>query len=204
MNRSPARRAVLLPLLLVACGSDQKPDAAQTVVRPNPPSLDTTTPALGTADSLPPPTAHDTVIPAFLAAGRQFGTIEREIRPILGAPDSVSAEPYPNQHDSTQTDTILRLYYRDLTLALYRVTKSRGDILLQVILSRAGRRLPFGIDVGTKRDEVVAILGPTREGLDDAGLETLEYEGPMENPGIVRFVLRRDRVHRIEWSYFID
>jgi len=26
----------------------------------------------------------------------------------------------------------------------------------------------------------------------------------MESPGVVRFVLRRDRVQRIEWVYFID
>jgi hypothetical protein len=203
MNRSPARRTLLLAFLLLACGSDQKPDAAQTVVQLDQPSLDSSTPAPA-LDSLPPPTHQDTIVPVLLATGREFGTTEREIRHFLGAPDRVTAEPFQNQHDATKTDTILRLYYRDLTLALYRVTESRVDILLQVILSRAGRRIPFGLDIGTRREDVVAIQAPTREGLDDEGLETLEYEGPMEHPGIVRFVLRRDRVHRIEWSYFID
>jgi len=157
MSRPQARPTLLLPFLLLACSSGEKPDAPQTVVQLRPPSIDTSTPAL---DSLPAPT--------------------------------------PPQ------DTIIRLYYRDVTLALYRVTESRADILLQVILTRAGRRLPFGIDVGTRREDVVAIQAPTREGRDDEGLETLEYHGPMERPGVVRFVLRRDRVQRIEWVYFID
>jgi hypothetical protein len=203
MNRSPARRTLLLAFLLLACGSDPKPDAAHTVVQQGQPSLDTTTPA-PTLDSLPPPTPQDTITPALIATGREFGTTEREIRQFLGAPDRVTAEPFQNQHDATKTDTILRLYYRDLTLALYRVSESRADILVQVILSRAGRRIPFGIDIGTHREQVVAILAPTREVLGDDRLETLEYQGPMEHPGTVRFVLRRDRVHRIEWSYFID
>ncbi len=203
MNPSPARRTLLLAFLLVACGSDPKPDAAQTAVQQGQPSLDTSTPAPA-LDSLLPPTPQDTIVPVLLATGREFGTTEREIRQFLGAPDRVTAEPFQNQHDATKTDTILRLYYRDLTLALYRVTESRVDILLQVILSRAGRRIAFGIDIGTRREQVVAIQAPTREVLDDEGLETLEYQGPMDHPGIVRFVLRRDRVHRIEWSYFID
>src|SRR6266581_385854 len=90
------------------------------------------------------------------ASGEQFGTTEREIRRILGAPDSVNATPFQNLHDSTQTDTILRFYYRDLILGLYRVTQARSDFLLQVILSGAGRRLPFGIGVGTNREQLVA------------------------------------------------
>lgn len=203
MRRSPAGPTFLLLVLALACGSGEKADDSQTVVQLGQPSVDTTTQIVA-AESLPPPPAQDTITPVFLAAGRQFGTTERAIRRMLGAPDKVSAEPFQNQHDSTKTDTILRLNYRDLMLALYRVTESRSDFLLQVILSRAGRRLPFGIDVGTKRDEVVTILGPMREVLDDDGLETLEYQGPMEHSGIIRFVLRRDRVHRIEWSYFID
>ena len=203
MNRSPERRAFLLPLLLFACTPGEKPDAAQTVIQQPPPPLDTTTPIVA-AESLPPPPQEDTITPVLLAAGRQWGTTERAIRRTLGAPDRVSAEPFQNQHDSTKTDTILRLVYRDLTVALYRVTDSRADILLQVVLSRAGRRLPFGIDVGNRKEDVVAILGATREGLDDDKNETLEYQETMESPGVVRFVLRRDRVQRIEWVYFID
>lgn len=195
------RPELLLCALLVACGAGEKPDAAQTVVQETPPP-DTTTPLVA-AESLPPPPRQDTIVPVLLAAGRQWGTTERAIRRILGAPDDVSAEPFQNQHDSTKTDTIIRLKYRDVTVALYRVTESRADILLHVLLSRAGRRLPFGIDIGTRRDDVVAILAPTREGLDGE-LETLEYQGPMDSPGVVRFMLRRDRVQRIEWVYFID
>ena len=201
MSRPQARPALLLPFLLLACSPGEKGDAPRTVVQLGPLSIDTSTPAL---DSLPAPILQDTIIPVLLATGREFGTTEQETRQFLGAPDRVTAEPFQNQHDATKTDTIIRLYYRDLTLALYRVTESRADILLQVILSRAGRRIPFGIDIGTRREDVVAIQAPTREGHDDEGLETLEYHGPMERPGIVRFVLRRDRVQRIEWVYFID
>lgn len=193
----------LLLVFVLACGSGEQADTAQTVVQQAPPPPDTTTPIVP-VESLPPPSQEDTITPALLAAGRQWGTTERAIRRTLGEPDKVTTEPFQNQHDSTKTDTILRLQYRDLTVALYRVTESRADILLQVILARAGRRLPFGIDVGTRKEDVVALLGSTREGLDEDRNETLEYQGTMESPGVVRFVLRRDRVQRIEWVYFID
>jgi hypothetical protein len=165
MAGSRARRALLLTLLLVSCGPGEKPDAAQTVVQINPPFFDTATPAINAADSLPPTIPQDTILPALLDAGRQFGTTEREIQRILGEPDSVSATPFQNQHDATQTDTILRLYYHDLTLALYRITQGRGEILVQVILSGAGRHLPFDMGVGTNREQLVAVVGPGREGL---------------------------------------
>jgi len=202
---NPGGRApnLLLCALLVACGSEQKPDAVPAVVHETPPP-DTTTPIIA-AESLPPPPPEDTSLRVFVAAGRQWGTTEREIRRRLGGPDRVIAEPFPNQHDSTKTDTIVRLVYRDLTVVLYRVTESGSDLLLQAVLSRSGRPLPLGIDVGTRKAEVVEILGSTREGLDEDENETLEYRGgPMESPGVVRFVLRRDRVQRIEWVYFID
>lgn len=188
-------------VLLVACSPGEKADVPQTVVQLDQPPAETT-PVV--AESLPPPPPADTITPVLLAAGRQWGTTEDEIRRSLGAPDEVTLEPYPNQHDTTKTDTIVRLMYRDLTVALYRVTESSADILLQVVLSRSGRGLPFGIDVGTRREEVAAIRAPTRESLDDDRNETLEYQGSMESPGLVRFVLRRDRVQRIEWVYFID
>ncbi len=203
MARSRARGTFLLSLLLVACGSGEKSDAAQTVVQLDRPRLDTTTPASG-ADSVAPPAPEDTALSALLAAGEQFGTTEREIRRILGAPDSVNATPFQNLHDSTQTDTILRFYYRDLILGLYRVTQARSDFLLQVILSGAGRRLPFGIGVGTNREQLVAIVGPGKEGLDDSSVETLEYGGPTDDSSMIRFYLRKDRVQRVEWTYFID
>jgi hypothetical protein len=198
MNPGGPASKLLLCALLVACGAEQKPAAA-------PPSLDTTLQVV-TSESLPPPPPplEDTITAALLAAGRQWGTTERDIRRILGTPDDVTTEPFQNQHDSTKTDTILRLKYRDLTLALYRVTESGKDILLQVILSRAGRPLPFGLDIGTRREDIVALRAPTGESLDDERLETLEYQGSMESPGLFRFVLRRDRVQRIEWAYFID
>jgi len=196
MNPGGPPPKLLLCALLVACGAEQKPDAPQSVVQAAPPAPDTETPA--------PAPPQDTITPALLAAGRQWGTTEGEIRRTLGAPDDVTAEAFQNQHDATKTDTILRLKYRDLMVALYRVTESRADMLLQAVVSRAGHRLPFGIDIGTRREDIVAILAPTREGLDDDRLETLEYHGPMESPGMVRFVLRRDRVQRIEWVYFID
>ena len=191
----------LLLAFLLACGSGEQPHTPQTVAQQTP-APDTTT-ALVAAESLAP-LPGDTITPVLLAAGRQWGTTEREIRRALGTPDDVTTEPFANQHDSTMTDTIIRLEYRDLTVALYRVTESRAEILLQVVLSRAGRPMPFGIGIGARRDDVVAILAPTREGLDDERLETLEYQGGMESPGVVRFVLRRDRVQRIEWVYFID
>jgi hypothetical protein len=155
---------------------------------------------------VPPLTnSQDTVIATLLLAGQQFGTTEQQIRQRLGRVDSVRATPIQNRYDSTQTDTVVRLFYHDLTLGLYRVAKGHRDILGHVILSGIGHRIPFDIGVGTDRRRLLALLGkPPAILVDDEGVETLEYQGPMEDPSKIRFVLRNERVRRIEWSYYIE
>jgi hypothetical protein len=139
-----------------------------------------------------------------MLVGEQFGTSEHDIRKRLGEPDSINAQPFQNRHDSTQTDSILQLYYSDLTLGLYRVVTENVDLLLQVTLAGTGHPLPSVIGVGTDRERLVSHLGrPSAVFLDDADREILEYLDP-EDLGRVRLTLRDGRVERIEWSYYVD
>ena len=146
--------------------------------------------------------AHDRAVAIYVAAREQFGTREPRINTALGTPDSVQLTPVRNRHDSTQTDTIVRLYYPGVTLDLYRVTQSGTDLLWHLVLSRQGAKRPLGVGIGSTREQLEAVLGPPTElGKDDAGLETLEYLHEGEG---VTFVLDRGAVSRIEWIGHVD
>ena len=146
--------------------------------------------------------ARDSAIAAYVAAREQFGTTQERIRAALGTPDSVQATPFQNRHDSTQTDTVIQLYYPGLTLGLYRVALSGTDLLGEVILSRRRSAPPLGVGIGSTREQLEAAFGPpSEEGQDEAGHETLEYIHELEG---VTFVLDKSVVSRIEWTVHVD
>jgi len=146
--------------------------------------------------------ARDSAIATYVAAREQFGTTQGRIRAALGAPDSVEATPFQNPHDSTQTDTVIRLYYPGVTLGLYRVALSGTDLLGEVILSRQRGVPPLGVGIGSTRGQLEAAFGPpSEEGHDEAGHETVEYVRELEG---VTFVLDKGVVSRIEWTGHVD
>ena len=146
--------------------------------------------------------ARDRAVATYVAAREQFGTSERKILTALGPPDSVRLTPLLNPHDSTQTDTIVRLHYPGIRLGLYRVAASGTDLLWEVLLTRQRGKRPFDVGIGSTREQLEAVLGPaTEEGRDDAGHDTLEYLREGEG---VKFVSDRGAVSRIEWTGHVD
>ena len=69
--------------------------------------------------------------------------------------------------------------------------------LRRVRIGAPGRALPFGLDVGTARDEIERVLGEPQESAD-AYLMYLYSDG---YPETVHFHLRDGRVRRIEWNF---
>jgi hypothetical protein len=172
-----------------SAGAELRPDST-----PGAPVL------LDSADALQQ--ARDRAVATYVAAREQFGTTEGRIRTALGTPDTVQVTPLPNRHDSTQTDTVIRLYYPGVKLGLYRVALTGTDLVWEVLLSRQLGKRPLDVGIGSTREQLETVFGPATEpGQDDAGHETLGYLHEGEG---VTFVLDRGAVTRIEWTGHVD
>ena len=196
-------RDQLALILLLACQRAPRPAAGggATAVHEVPPESARVAPApLDSTAALQQ--ARDSAIAAYVAAREQFGTTQGRIRAALGTPDSVQATPFQNAHDSTQTDTVIRLYYPGVTLGLYRVALSGTDLLGEVILSRQRSAPHLGVGIGSTREQLEAAFGPpNEEGQDEAGHQTVEYVRELAG---VTFVLDKGVVSRIEWAAHVD
>ena len=198
--------ATLLLFLTVGRAShDPAPASEPALERDDTSSTTIITAAVTHTAHRPKVPVRDSVFAAIWAVGLRFGVTENEARCILGEPDSVKASPLVSMHDDVQKDSIVRLYYPKVMVALYRITRSHEDLLAHVVLTDVAQGVPFGIGAGTNRARLVAILGPPAADFsDDAGFETLEYLGPNEEPNAIRFVLSNDQLQRIEWITYSD
>ena len=195
---------LLVVLLVLACKRVPRPASEQAADRLHLKESESGSQTTVASDSSTAPPARDSALAAYLAARGQFGANEQAIRAAVGAPDSMEAMAFQNMHDSTQTDTVIRLYYPGALFVLYRVTLTHEDMLGQVILTRSRGSRPLGIGVGSTRDELQAVLGPpTEASQDDSVLAALDYERPYSLARI-RFVLEGNRVSRVEWLLEID
>jgi len=197
------RGPLTLLLLLLACNRAPQPATGREPSMAPHLSSESTPVAPALLDSaVALQDARDRAVATYVAAREQFGTGEARIRAALGTPDSVQLTPFQNRHDSTQTDTVIRLYYPGVTLGLYRVAASGTDLLGEVLLTRERGKHPLGIGIGSTREQLETVFGPANEeGHDDAGHETLEYL--QEGEGVT-FVLDRGAVSRIEWTGHVD
>ena len=197
------RGPLTLLLLLLACKRAPQPATGrESSAVPHLPSESTPVAPTLSDSAVAPQDARDRAVATYVAAREQFGTSEARIRAALGAPDSVQLTPFQNRHDSTQTDTIIRLYYPGVALGLYRVAASGTDLLGEVLLTRERGKRPLGIGIGSTPEQLEAVFGPpTEQGQDDAGHETLEYLHEGEG---VTFVLHKGAVSGIEWTGHVD
>ena len=69
-----------------------------------------------------------------------------------------------------------------------------------VVIYAAGRPLPHGLDVGTPRARVEAVLGDAAEATDERGF----YPDADGFPNSVEFFFRDGRVTRIEWRFWTE
>src|SRR5258708_5272002 len=80
------------------------------------------------------------------------------------------------------------------------VAVSRSSRVAAVVLRAAGRPLPHGLDVGTPRARVEAVLGEAQDATD----ERYAYVDADGFPNSVEFFFRAGRVTRIEWRFWAD
>jgi hypothetical protein len=80
------------------------------------------------------------------------------------------------------------------------VSASASGRVAGVIVHAAGHVLPYGLDIGTPRARVEAVLGVASEMTDARSF----YPDADGFPNSVEFVFRDGRVRRIEWRFWAD
>ena len=121
----------------------------------------------------------------FIDAPRAlFGRTRAELERTLGTPTDVRPGA-----------GAVRLSWPGLDVAV-----SRSSRVTAVVLRAAGRPLPHGLDVGTSRARVEAVLGEAQDATD----ERYAYVDADGFPNSVEFFFRAGRVTRIEWRFWAD
>jgi len=113
-----------------------------------------------------------------------FGRTRAELEQRLGAPTG----------ERRRGDGVA-LTWPGLEVALSRSARVAG-----VVVYAAGRALPHGLDVGTPRSRVEAILGEPVETTDERWF----YPDADGFPNSVEFFFRDGRVTRIEWRFWAE
>ena len=121
-----------------------------------------------------------------------FGWTDAEVERTLGPPLAAAAAAVETYRDPAVMRPTRRLFYPGLVIDVLATGRLR-----RVRIDAPGRRLPFGLDVGSRRDEVERILGEPQD-VADRHLMYLYSDG---YPETVHFHLRDGRIHRIEWNF---
>jgi hypothetical protein len=121
-----------------------------------------------------------------------FGRSGAEVERTLGPPHQTEAGAVATYRDPAVFRSTRRLSYPGLVIDVLATDRVR-----RVRIVRSGRGLPFGLDVGSPREEVERVLGEAQEAAD-GHLLYLYSDG---YPETVHFHLREGRVHDIEWNF---
>jgi len=129
----------------------------------------------------------------FIDAPRAlFGRTRAAVERTLGAPASVRPRVLPAS-PAVAAEPADELRYPGLVVAVSR----RSSVMRRVEITEPRWRLPRGLNVGTERRQVEAVLGEPQL-VSDASVLYLDADG---FPNTVEFHFRDDRVRRIEWSF---
>jgi hypothetical protein len=115
-----------------------------------------------------------------------------EVERTLGPPLGVEPGAVPTYRDPAVFRPTRQLSYPGLVIDVLATGRLR-----RVRLAAPGRGLPFGLDVGTARGEIEAVLGEPQDSAD-GHLMYLHSDG---FPETVHFHLRDGRVRAIEWNF---
>ena len=122
----------------------------------------------------------------FIDAPRALlGRTRAELERTLGPPAEVRA----------RAGAAVLLSWPGLDIAV-----SRSSRVAAVVLRAAGQPLPHGLDVGTPRARIEAVLGEAQDATD----ERYAYVDADGFPNSVEFFFRAGRVTRIEWRFWTD
>jgi len=129
----------------------------------------------------------------FIDAPRAlFGRTRAAVERALGPPSAVRARLLAAGPTSA-AEAVDELVYSGLTV----VVSQRSSAMRRVAITEPRWSLPRGLNVGTERAQVEAVLGEPQL-VSDASALYLDADG---FPNTVEFHFRDDRVRRIEWSY---
>jgi hypothetical protein len=121
-----------------------------------------------------------------------FGRTDAEVERTLGPPLGTEPGAVPTYRDPAQIRRTRRLSYPGLVIDVLSTGRLR-----RVRIGTPGRGLPFGLDIGSAREEVERVLGEPQESAD-GHLMYLYSDG---YPETVHFHLRDGRVRAIEWNF---
>jgi hypothetical protein len=121
-----------------------------------------------------------------------FGRTGADVERTLGPPFQTEPGRVPSFRDPAVFRPARRLSYPGLVIEVLETGRLR-----RVRIGAPGRGLPFGLDVGSPREEVERILGEPQE-TADSHLMYLYSDG---YPETVHFHLRDGRVRGIEWNF---
>jgi hypothetical protein len=129
----------------------------------------------------------------YIGAPRaMFGRSGAEVERTLGPPHQTESGAVATYRDPAVFRSTRRVSYPGLVIDVLATGRVR-----RVRIARSGRGLPFGLDVGSPREEVERVLGEAQEAAD-GHLMYLYSDG---YPETVHFHLREGRVHDIEWNF---
>lgn len=146
--------------------------------------------------------SRDSLRDRFIRRGlAAIGETRREIRSVLGPPDSVAASAVPNRHVPGETDSIFHLHHDGLTARIHRVYDGR-ELLSQVAV-RDDRHLREAIiGIGMPWREVRERIGEPAGRRDGAHVYECESCGVVEEPVLI--TVRDDTVAEIRFTYYVD
>jgi hypothetical protein len=121
-----------------------------------------------------------------------FGRTGAEVERTLGAPLRAEAGAVSSYRDVAVFRSTRRLSYPGLVIDVLETGRLR-----RVRIGTSGWGLPFGLDVGSAREEIERVLGEAQE-TADSHLMYLYSDG---YPETVHFHLRDGRVRGIEWNF---
>ena len=121
-----------------------------------------------------------------------FGRTSDEAERVLGPPLQKEAGAVATSRDPAVFRPTRRLSYPGLVIDVLDTGRIR-----RVRVGAAGRGLPFGLDVGSSREEMERALGEPQASAD-SHLMYLYSDG---YPDTVHFHLRDGRVRAIEWNF---
>lgn len=141
---------------------------------------------------------------AYAARGLLVQAESREaFRAALGEPDSVRMETVPNRHDPAVVDTVVALYYTDLTAIVWKPGYPEARDLLEHVEVRSNRYLRWpSLGIGARARDIIAALG---QPFEKSPARLVYHCGPSEavDEPLV-FGLRAGRVRSVAFNRYVD
>jgi len=129
-----------------------------------------------------------------------FGKSESEIVARIGPPMNKETRSFPNPHVEDAMDTHIKLLYKGLFIDLLRSGATGKELLFRVVLEEPGYAFSVDLEIGSKRRDLKAYLGPPWKTGDSGNL----VYGDAERNSKVTFKLVEDQVTGITWNYYVD